>query len=56
MRARTAGRLLIGAGVSVWLVFAVAWAAGTDVDAGMFVPFHLAGVIPGSVLSRLGRG
>jgi hypothetical protein len=53
--ARTAGRLLIAAGVAVWVVFAVVWLAGGDPEAGRFVPFHLAGVVPGSILSRWRR-
>ena len=55
MTRRTAGRLLIIGGVLVWVVFAVAWLAGADPEAGRFVPFHLAGVIPGSVISRWRR-
>ena len=56
MTRRTAGRWLIGAGVLVWVVFAVAWVAGADPDAARFVPFHLAGVIPGVVMTRWRRG
>jgi hypothetical protein len=52
---RTVGRLLIFAGAGVWVVFAVLWLARTDPDAARFVPFHLAGVIPGAILSRWGR-
>ncbi|NQV05910.1 hypothetical protein HQ535_05120 [bacterium] len=55
MTRHTAGRLLIAAGVLVWLGFAVAWLAGAHPDAGRFVPFHLAGVIPGTVLTRWRR-
>jgi hypothetical protein len=49
---QAAGRLLIVAGVLVWGVFAIAWLAGADPDAGSFLPFHLAGVIPGAFLTR----
>ena len=52
MTVRRAGRWLIFAGVAVWLVFGVAWLAGLDPDGRLFLPFHLAGVIPGAVMSR----
>lgn len=52
---RTAGRVLIAAGIGVWLVFVAVWALGGHPDAGRFLPFHLAGVIPGAILSRWPR-
>ena len=52
MNPRSIGRLLILAGASVWLVFGVIWLWGGDPDVGSFVPVHLAGVIPGAILSR----
>jgi uncharacterized membrane protein len=55
MTLRKAGHLLIAAGVMVWVVFAVAWLAGADPDAGGFLPFHLLGVIPGAVMARWPR-
>ncbi|MBU1228234.1 MAG: hypothetical protein KJ698_13610 [Actinobacteria bacterium] len=56
MTMQSAGRLLIVAGVAVWVVFAAVWLAGGDCDAGRFVPFHLAGVVPGSIMTRWRRG
>lgn len=55
MTMRKAGRLLVVAGVTVWVIFAVVWLAGGEPDAGRFLPFHLAGVIPGAILSRWKR-
>jgi hypothetical protein len=55
MTLRKAGRLLIAAGVLVWAVYAVVWLAGGDPDVRQFLPFHLAGVIPGAILSRWPR-
>ena len=52
---RTAGRVLVLAGVAVWGVFVVAWLAGAHPVAARFLPFHLAGVIPGAVISGLAR-
>jgi hypothetical protein len=47
-----AGRWLIAAGVAVWVVYGVVWLAGGEPHAGAYLPFHLAGVIPGFVLAR----
>ncbi len=55
MTMRQAGRLLIAVGVMVWAVYAVVWLAGGEPDVGRFVPFHLAGVIPGAIMSRWRR-
>lgn len=52
MTRQAAGRLLIVAGVLVWVVFTIAWLAGADPDARSFLPFHLAAVIPGAILIR----
>jgi hypothetical protein len=49
------GRTLILAGVAVWIVFAVVWLAGGHPEGGRYVPFHLAGVIPGTLLARWDR-
>ncbi|NQV05030.1 hypothetical protein HQ535_00645 [bacterium] len=46
------GRIVLLAGVSVWLVFAIAWMAGAEPVTRAFLPFHLAGVIPGAILTR----
>jgi hypothetical protein len=43
---RTAGWVLILAGVAVWGVFVVARPAGAHPVAARFLPFHPAGVIP----------
>ena len=55
MTMRKAGRLLILAGVMVWVTFAVVWLAGGEPAAGRFLPFHLSGVIPGAILARWPR-
>jgi hypothetical protein len=46
------GRWLILAGVSVWGVWFVVKLTGGDPQVQYFLPFHLGGVIPGSILSR----
>jgi len=47
----TLGNVLIGLGVAVWGVYAVArWGFGQDVVVSQFLPFHLFGVIPGALL------
>ena len=54
-RWRNLGNLLIALGVAVWVVYAVArWGLGKEVTVDRFLPFHLAGVIPGALL-RHGR-
>lgn len=40
-------------GVAVWGVYAVVnWGLGWDVTGRQFLPYHLAGVIPGTILRR----
>lgn len=52
-RVTTLGTCLILLGVSVWGVYAVCrWGFGWEVSGRHFLGFHLAGVIPGSILSR----
>ena len=47
------GSLLVAAGVAVWGVYAlVRWGFGWDVAGKTFLPYHLAGVIPGMILRR----
>ena len=46
------GRVLIFAGVAVWLVWGIVWLAGGEPRTAIYLPFHLAGVIPGAILSR----
>lgn len=47
----TLGNVLIGLGVAVWGVYALArWGFGLDVAVSKFLPFHLCGVIPGAIL------
>jgi hypothetical protein len=48
------GRILIAAGAAVWVVFGIVWLAGGNPQVSHWVPFHLAGVIPGAVLARWG--
>lgn len=55
MTTRKAGRLLILAGVMVWAIYAAVWLAGGEPDGALFLPFHLAGVIPGAIMSRWKR-
>ena len=46
------GRVLILAGVAVWVAFGMVWLAGDEPRSAAYLPFHLAGVIPGAILSR----
>ncbi len=46
------GGLLILVGAAVWVVWLVVRLAGGDPQVGDYLPFHLAGVIPGSLLAR----
>ena len=55
MTMRKAGRLLILAGVMVWVIYAIVWLAGGEPDVGWFLPFHLSGVIPGAIMARWPR-
>jgi hypothetical protein len=43
--------LLIG-GISVWAVYGIVWLTGAEPDVRAFLPFHLGGVIPGSLVTR----
>lgn len=49
---RRLGRGLIYAGVAVWVVYVVVAIGGGEPDGAKYLPFHLAGVIPGSIISR----
>jgi hypothetical protein len=47
------GTTLVVLGVAVWAVYAVSrWGVGLDVTGRQFLPYHLAGVIPGMLLRR----
>jgi hypothetical protein len=47
------GTILLTAGVAVWGVYAVlCFGMGWDVKARQFLPYHLAGVVPGTLLRR----
>jgi hypothetical protein len=48
---RTIGTLLVIIGVTVWVVYAIErYFLSMDVHPWQFLPYHLAGVIPGSLL------
>ena len=47
-----AGRILILLGVAMWIPYAVLLLSGGEPEVGRFLPFHLAGVIPGALLAR----
>lgn len=49
---KIAGRSLILAGVAVWAVYGLRLASGHSPDVSIYLPLHLAGVIPGACLSR----
>jgi len=50
---RVLGNILLVLGVAVWGLYAVLrFGAGWNVTAGQFLPFHLAGVVPGAILRR----
>ncbi|MDY6951127.1 MAG: hypothetical protein SWE60_06430 [Thermodesulfobacteriota bacterium] len=50
---RVVGNILLILGVGVWVLYAVLrFGAAWDVTAGQFLPFHLAGVVPGAILRR----
>jgi len=52
-RLRTTGTILVIAGVAVWVVYAIVhYGMGYDVTGRQFLPYHLAGVVPGTVLRR----
>lgn len=47
------GTVLIYLGVAVWAVYVVArYAMGMEVTGRQFLPYHLAGVVPGAILRR----
>ncbi len=49
----TTGSILVALGVAVWGVYAFQrWGLGWDVTGRQFLPYHLAGVIPGMILRR----
>jgi hypothetical protein len=50
------GNVLLVLGVAVWAVYALnRWGLGKEVEVGRFLPYHLAGVIPGSLLRHRHR-
>ena len=51
-RRRRVGGVLIAFGVAVWGVFGIVWLTGGQPVASHYLPFHLAGVLPGAVLNR----
>ena len=51
-RTQQIGRVLIVAGVGMWVVFGIVWLAGGEPQVGHYLPFHLSGVLPGAVLAR----
>ncbi|MFH1674806.1 MAG: hypothetical protein ABIF87_15495 [Pseudomonadota bacterium] len=47
------GTILLAVGVGVWGAYAVLrFGMGWDVTARQFLPYHLAGVVPGIILKR----
>ncbi len=44
--------MLLGGGIAVWAGYAAVWLAGGEPGVESFLPFHLSGVIPGSLLAR----
>jgi len=47
------GTILLAVGVSVWGAYAVLrFGMGWDVTARQFLPYHLAGVVPGMILKK----
>jgi hypothetical protein len=52
-RLTTLGTVLVILGVVVWGVYAAArWGLGWQVTGRQFLPYHLAGVVPGMLLRR----
>jgi radical SAM superfamily enzyme YgiQ (UPF0313 family) len=50
-RVRTTGTILVGLGVSMWIVYALGrYLLGWDVTDRQFLPYHLATILPGMVL------
>ena len=54
VRIQKTGRYLILAGVLVWAVWLAVKLSGGEPHVQYFLPFHLSGVIPGSIMSRWG--
>ncbi len=47
------GTILLAVGVGVWGAYAVLrFGLGWDVTARQFLPYHLAGVVPGMILKK----
>jgi hypothetical protein len=47
------GTILLAVGIGVWGAYAVLrFGMGWDVTARQFLPYHLAGVVPGMILKR----
>ena len=53
-RIQRIGRYLILSGVIVWGVWLAVELSGGEAQVQYFLPFHLSGVIPGSIMSRWG--
>ena len=53
-RIQRIGRYLILSGVIVWAVWLAVELSGGEAQVQYFLPFHLSGVIPGSIMSRWG--
>lgn len=51
-RKRRVGRVLILAGVAVWIPYGILLISGNEPDIRYFLPVHLSGVIPGAILAR----
>jgi hypothetical protein len=50
-RVRTTGTVLVGLGVSMWILYAVGrYLLGWDITDRQFLPYHLATILPGMVL------
>jgi hypothetical protein len=49
---RCLGRLLLLAGVAVWIPYGIALLAGREPDVRWYLPLHLCGVLPGAVITR----
>lgn len=49
---RKVGRGLIYAGVAVWGVYVIVALTGGEPEGAKYLPYHLVGVIPGSIISR----
>lgn len=50
---KTLGNILLALGVGVWGAYAVLrYGMGWEVTGRQFLPYHLAGVVPGMILRR----